>query len=171
MGSWFKGFAIGVAALLGLSRAAEPPAASMRAYRDADTLYASVELEDLPGDDLAKLVDSSFVVRIKALAWAGSSRAEAYRDIRFDGRRYEVRVSESGGVHRTEDARAAWAIASRFGKIAVGPLAAMRFPLAMGCKVVLTLPEDPEYDPMVVWGYKPAAAYMELDSPGLAPYY
>lgn len=171
MGIWFKGLVLGLAALLGLSKAGEPPAMSLRAYRDAATIYASFELEDLPDADLARLVDSSFVVRIRATVWAGSARAEAYRDIRQDGLGYEVRVSETGGVHRTRDSKAAWTIASRFNRIALGPVTASSFPLALGCKVYLSLPADPGYDPMVVWGYKPAAAYRELDSVGLVPYY
>lgn len=171
MGTWFKGFVLGIAALLGLSKAGEPPAMSLRAYRDTTSIYASFELEKLPDADLARLVDSSFTVRIQATVWAGSARTEAYRDIRHDGLGYEVRVSETGGVHRTRDSKAAWTIASRFNKIALGPVAAQRFPMALGCKVHLSLPSDPDYDPMVVWGYKPAAAYRELDSMGLVPYY
>ncbi len=171
MDTWFKGFVLGIAALLGLSTAGEPPAMSLRAFRDATTIYASFELEDLPDADLARLVDASFVVRIRATVWAGTARAEAFRDIRYDGLGYEVRVSETGGVHRTRDSRAAWTIASRFNKIALGSIEAQRFPMALGCKVYLSLPSDPDYDPMVVWGYKPAAAYRELDSAGLVPYY
>ncbi|MBU0928810.1 MAG: hypothetical protein KKA67_13765 [Spirochaetes bacterium] len=171
MGSWFKGFVLGVAALLGLSTAGEPPAASMRAYRDGSMLYAAVEVEGLPGSDLARLVDSSFTVRLRASMWAGDDRAEAFRDVRFNGLRYEVRFSETGGAHSTTDPKAAWAMASRFGLIALGPVSSKSFPMAMGCKVTLELPEDEGYDPMVVWGYKPAAAYNELDSLGLVPYY
>jgi len=144
---------------------------SLRAYRDAVSIYASFELEDLPDADLARLVDSSFVVRIQATVWAGSIRSEVYRDIRQDGLGYEVHVSETGGVHRTRDGKAAWTIASRFNKIELGSIAALSFPLALGCKVYLSLPSDSDYDPMVVWGYKPAAAYRELDSIGLVPYY
>jgi hypothetical protein len=171
MGSWFKGFVLGVATLLGLSTAGEPPPATLRPYRDAAALYASVELEDLPGKDLGRLVDASYRVRISAVIWAGSTKAEVFRDISFDGRRYEVRVSETGGVHTTVDHAAAWAIASRFNRIELGLLSEMRFPLAAACKVRLSLPLDTSYDPMVVWGYKPAAAYRELDSVGLVPYY
>jgi hypothetical protein len=171
MGSWFKGLALGVAALLGLSKAAVAPELSLRAYRDASSLYASAEIEELAGTDLERLVEAAFLVRVHASFWAGPARAEAHRDIRFDGIRYEVRVSETGGVHRTEDAGAAWAIASRFTRIRLGDVAALRFPIAMGCKVTLRLPEDEGYDPMVVWGYKAAAAYREIDSVGLVPYY
>lgn len=171
MGTWFKGFVLGIAALLGLSKAGDPPAMSLRAYRDTTTIYASFELEDLPGDDLARLVESSFVVRIRATVWAGSARTEAFREIRQDSRGYEVRVSETGGVHRTRDRKAAWIMASRFNMIALGPVSALSFPLALGCKAFLSLPSDPDYDPMVVWGYKPAAAYRELDVVGLVPYY
>jgi len=171
MGTWFKGVVLGIAALLGLSKAGEPPAMSLRTYRDATTIYASFELDDLPDADLARLVDASFVVRIRATVWAGTERTEAFRDIRHDSLGYEVRVSETGGIHRTRDGKAAWTIASRFNKIALGPVAAQRFPMALGCKVFLSLPSDPDYDPMVVWAYKPAAAYRELDSVGLVPYY
>jgi hypothetical protein len=171
MGSWFKGFVLGIAALLGLSTAGEPPPATLRPFRDATTIYASVEVLGLPGQDLERVVDASFNVRIQATVWAGNARAEAYRDISYDGLRYEVRVSETGGIHRTSDRAAAWAIASRFNKMELGPISALRFPLAMGCKVSLSLPEDPGYDPMVVWGYKSAASYRELDSVGLVPYY
>jgi hypothetical protein len=171
MGSWFKGFVLGVATLLGLSTAGEPPPATIRPYRDAAALYASVEVEDLPGKDLGRLVDASYRVRISAVIWAGSTKAEVYRDISYDGRVYEVRVSETGGVHTTVDRAAAWAIASRFTRIELGLLSEMRFPLAAACKVRLSLPLDTSYDPMVVWGYKPAAAYRELDSVGLVPYY
>lgn len=171
MSSWLKGLALGIAALLGLSRVSGPPAASMRAFRDADTLYASLELYELPDADLVRLVESSFTLRVSAQAWAGQSRGQAYRDIRFDGRYYVVRISESGGTHKTADAAAAWAMVSRFGLIPLGALSELRFPLAIGCKVILSLPDYPEYDPMVVWGYRAAAAYMELDAPGMAPYY
>jgi hypothetical protein len=171
MGTWFKGFVLGIAALLGLLKAGEPPAMSLRMFRDATTIYASFELDDLPDADLARLVDASFVVRIRATIWAGTARAEVFRDIRQDDRGYEVSVSETGGVHRTMDSKAAWTIASRFNKIALGPVAGQHFPVALGCKVYLSLPLDPDYDPMVVWGYKPAAAYRELDSVGLVPYY
>jgi hypothetical protein len=50
-------------------------------------------------------------------------------------------------------------------------VSSLRFPIAISCKVSLTLPDGESYDPMVVWGYKPAAAYRELDSVGLVPYY
>jgi len=143
----------------------------MRAYRDAERLYASVELEDLPGKDLSRLVDASFTVRLRVTVNGGVEGGEAFRDVSFDGLRYTIRVSETGGVHITSDSGAAWAIVSRFGRISLGPVAAIRFPIALGCKVVLSLPEDPDYDPMVVWGYKPAAAYRELDSLGVVPYY
>jgi hypothetical protein len=171
MGSWFKGFVLGVATLLGLSTAGEPPVTTLRPYRDSAALYASVEVEGLPGQDLERLVDSSFDVRIHATIWAGNAKAEVYRDIRYDGLQYEVSVSETGGTHRTSDSAAAWAIASRFTRIELGPLSTLRFPLAAGCKISLSLPKDPGYDPMVVWGYKQAAAYRELDSVGLVPYY
>jgi len=171
VGSWFKGFVLGIAALLGLSTAGEPPATTIRPFRDAESLYVSVELEGLPDKDLERLVDASFNVRVNAAMWAGPARTEAYRDISYDGLRYEVRVSETGGVHRTDDAAAAWAIASRFGKIRLSPVASLRFPIAIGCKITLTLPDGESYDPMVVWGYKAAAAYRELDSVGLVPYY
>ena len=171
MGSWFKGFVLGIAALFGLSTAGEPPPATLRPFRDASTLYVSVEILDMPGQDLERVVDASFSLRIHATIWGGNAKAEAYRDIGYDGLHYEVRVSETGGTHRTTDKAAAWAIASRFNRIELGPVSALRFPLALGCKVSLSLPEDPGYDPMVVWGYKPAASYRELDSVGLVPYY
>jgi hypothetical protein len=171
MGSWFKGLALGLTAFLGLSKAAVAPELSLRAYRDAVFLYASAEMEVSAETELARLVEAAFLLRVRASFWAGQARAEAYREIRFDGLGYEIRVSETGGVHRTKDARAAWAIASRFSRIRIADLGVLRFPLAMGCKITLQLPEDEGYDPMVVWGYKAAAAYREIDSAGLVPYY
>ncbi|GAB1457565.1 MAG: hypothetical protein RBT62_05175 [Spirochaetia bacterium] len=171
MGSWFKGFVLGIAALLGLSSAGEPPAMSIRAFRDATTLYASAEIHQLPGRDLESLVEASFTVRLHATIWTDQTRVDAYRDIRYTGRNYEVMLSETGGVHTTGDANAAWIMASRFNMIPLGDIRAMHFPLAIGCKVGLSLPEDASYDPMVVWGYKPCTSYRELDSVGLVPYY
>ncbi|MCP5453603.1 MAG: hypothetical protein H7A27_06440 [Spirochaetaceae bacterium] len=170
MSSWLKALALGIAAALGLSRAAEPPPLTMRLSRDETTIYASVEVWDLPGTDLERLVEASFVVRLEATIWAGRAVAEAYRDIRYNGRYYEIRVSETGGVHRTEDPAAAWAIASRFSRVPLCPAAGLSFPLSAGCKATLSLPEDPGYDPMVVWGYKAAADYREIDSLGHVPY-
>jgi hypothetical protein len=170
MSAWLKGLVLGIAAALGLSSAAEPPPLAMRLSRDGSSVYASVEIYELPGTDLERLVEASFVVRVHASLWAGRARAEAYRDIEYDGRYYEVRVSETGGVHRTEDPAAAWAIASRFTRVPLGPTASFSFPLSAGCKATLVLPEDPGYDPMVVWGYKAAADYREIDSLGHVPY-
>ncbi len=171
MGSWFKGFVLGIAALLGLSSAGEAPAMSVRAFRDATTLYASAEIHDLPGQDLGRLVEASFTIRLHATFWTDKSKVELYRDIRYTGNNYEVRLSETGGVHTTLDPAAAWAMACRFNMIPIGDIRVMRFPLALGCKVSLSLPEDAAYDPMVVWGYRPCTAYRELDSVGLVPYY
>lgn len=170
MGSWWKGLVLGVATAFGLAPGGSPPDVDLRAYRDAEALYASAELREMPGRDLERLVDSSFDVRIKAVFKAGREASEAYRDIRFDGLSYNVFVSETGMTHATKDARAAWAIASRFQRIRVTDSGAP-FPMELGCKVSLALPRDPGYDPMVVWGYKPAAAIARLDSLGMVPYY
>jgi hypothetical protein len=89
---------LGTAALLGLSTAGEPPMTTIRPFRDAESLYVSVELEGLPGEDLERLVDASFNVRVSAAISAGTGKAEVYREISFDGLRYEVTVSETGGV-------------------------------------------------------------------------
>ena len=64
MSSWLKALALGIAAALGLSRAAEPPPLEMRLSRDETTVYASVEVWDLPGTDLERLVEASFVVLV-----------------------------------------------------------------------------------------------------------
>lgn len=171
MGAWWKGLVLGAAAALGLAPGGAPPELELRAFRDAEALYASAELLDLPGKDLARVVDSSFALRVKATFRAGRGAVEAYRDLRYDGLSYRVYVSETGTSHTTADAKAAWAIASRFSRIRLAELGALAFPLDLGCKVILLLPSDPGYDPMVVWGYKPAAAIAELDSPAYVPYY
>ena len=171
MSAWLKALTLGIAAALGLSRAAEPPPLTLRLSRDATTIYASVEVYELPGTDLERLVEASFVVRLEATIWAGRAAVEAYRDIHYTGRYYEIRVSETGGVHRTADPAAAWAIASRFSRLPLGPATAVSFPLSAGCKATISLPEDPGHDPMVVWGYRAAADYREIDSLGHVPYW
>jgi len=168
--TWFKGLVLAVATILGLSQGGAPPPLSLSAYRDASMLYASVEVEQLPGRDLARLVQASYVIRLQAVSWAGGVRAENYRDIQFDGLQYTVFVSETGKSHTTDDDAAAWALASRFGHIPLGLADPARFPLAMGCKVTLSLPGITGYDPMIVWAYRPAAGYRELDSVGMVPY-
>lgn len=171
MDSWLKGVVLSIAAFLGLAEAASPPPLSLRVVRDDGALYASLELEGAAAGDLARLVDATFALRVKATAWAGDSRGEAYRDIRYDGRRYSVIVSETGSVHAASDFATAWLIASRFARLPLGGLYRASFPLAVGAKVSIEFPDDPEYDAMVVWGYRSAAAYLELDAPGMAPYY
>lgn len=171
MDSWLKRLVLTIAAFLGLAEAADPPPLSLRPVRDDEAIYASLELEGPASGDLARLVDATFTLRVRAIVWAGDTKGEAFRDIRYDGRRYAVLVSETGGTHAVGDFETAWLIASRFARIPLGGLAQKGFPLAVGAKVTLEFPDDPEYDAMVVWGYRPAAAYLELDAPGMAPYY
>lgn len=171
MDSWLKGLVLSIAVMLGLAEPASPPSLSMRVFRDERALYASLELDAQASADLERLINATFTVRLKAFAWAGNDTVEAYRDIRFDGRRYSVNISETGGLHGAADLRTAWLIASRFALLPLGETAGYRYPLAIGAKVSLELPDDPSHDAMVVWGYRPAAAYLELDAPGMAPYY
>lgn len=171
MDPWLKRLVLSIAAFLGLAEAADPPPLSLRVVRDDRALYASLELEGPASSDLAKLVEATFTLRVRAIAWAGDTAGEAYRDIRYDGRRYAVLVSETGGTHATGDFETAWLIASRFARIPLGGMTRSGFPLAVGAKVSLEFPDDPEYDAMVVWGYRAAAAYLELDALGMAPYY
>ncbi len=170
MTTWFKGLVLAIASILGLSDGGTAPALSITAFREASTLYASAELEGLPGSDLERLVEASYLIRLTAKTWAGDFRSERYREIKFDGLQYHVYVSETGSTHSTADTQAAWSLVSRFGRIPLGSADPVRFPLAIGCKVLLSIPGMAEYDPMIVWGYKPAAGYRELESIGMVPY-
>jgi len=170
MATWFKGLVLAIASILGLSEGGSAPPLTLSAFRDASTLYVSAEMDGLPDRDLERLVEASYTVRFIAASWAGEFRSERYREIKYDGLQYYVYVSETGSTHVTADTQAAWALVSRFGRTPIGSAEPTRFPLAVGCKVSLSLPGTADYDPMIVWGYKPAAGYRELESIGMVPY-
>ncbi len=160
--------AIGV--FLGVVQPRQAPPVEMWPHRDADALYLSLELDGPPGGEILKVVDSFFTLRLTLKVGAGPLRAEAWREIRFDGTQYEIRVSETGGVHRTVDAQAAWNILTRFGSLRIGRLDGLSFPLACDAQLVLSLPEDKDYDPMVLWAYRPATASRMVEGLGSLPY-
>lgn len=171
MGSWFKGVILGLGVLLGLAPAREPPPMDLRIHRDGASLYASVELATLPGKELAELVLSRYALRLELSISAGPLAAAAWREISFDGREFQVRVSETGGLHRTDSEGAAWAIVSRFQRVPLGAISALGFPLTVKCKAALSLPGEDGYDPMLLWAYKASAAVLTVASLGSIPYY
>jgi len=171
MMDWFKGLVLGIGVFLGLAEPREAPGLDFRVHRDAVTLYASVELLELPGAGLDDVVRSGFRVRLTLEARAGDRRAVAWRDVRYDGAAYYVTVSESGTTHRSADAGGAWAMASRFLRVPLGPVAGLAYPLDAEARVVLDLPDDADYDPMVLWGYRAASATRSFAGLGSIPYY
>ncbi|TFG83657.1 MAG: hypothetical protein E4H20_04980 [Spirochaetales bacterium] len=171
MDTWFKGFILGLGVLLGLAPAREAPGLDARLHRDALGVYATVEILDTPSRELRELVRSTYPVRLSLFARAGPLSVTAWREIRYTGTGYEVLVSDTGGRHGTADEAAAWAIATRFLSLHLGPTSGLAFPLEFGCRVTLELPGEDEYDPMVLWGYKPAASFREVGSLGSIPYY
>ncbi|MBN2873938.1 MAG: hypothetical protein JXM71_02490 [Spirochaetales bacterium] len=171
MSAWFKGLVLGVAAILGLSPAGQPPSLALRLYRDATVVYAAVEVEDMPGRDLARLVEADYTLRIEAMVSDGVTTSRSYRDIAYDGFIYRVFVSETSSTHKTDDAATAWALATRFLSIPLSRLDDLSFPATVTCSVAVSLPADDAYDPMVVWGYKAALTQRTLDVVGMVPYH
>ncbi len=160
--------AIGV--FLGVAQPREAPVVGMRLHRDSSSIYLSLELEGSPGKDLLKVVDSFFTVRLTLKALAGSLRLETWREIRYTGMDYEIRISETGGIHRTADVGAAWNLFTRFNGQRLGALDALAFPGTCDAQLVLSLPEDKGYDPMVLWAYHRATASQAIEGPGSLPY-
>jgi len=170
--AWFKGFFLGIGILLGLAEPREPPQMTMLLNRNADSIYASAELPGLPGKALAELVDASYGIRIVAVLWVDPYKTTVWRIIRFDGLEYSVELSETGTIHRTSSADAAWIMAARFIGIPMGNAASLSRPLKVGGSVAIAMADEGSGDdPMVLWGYRPATVYRQLDSLDLVPYH
>lgn len=172
MSTWFKGFFLGIGILLGLAEPREPPQMTVLLHRNADSIYASAEVSGLPGKALEELVDASFGIRLVAVLWVDTYKTTVWRSISFDGLEYSVEMSETGIIHRTSSANAAWIMASRFIGIPMGTVASLSRPLkVVGSVAIAMADEGSGDDPMVLLGYRPAMVYRQLDSLDLVPYH
>ena len=172
MAAWLKSVFLGIGILLGMAEPREPPQMTMLLHRNADSVYASVELSSLPGKALKELVDASYDIRIVASLRADPYKAMAWHLISFDGLDYVVTMSETGTIHRTGSVEAAWIMASRFIGIPLGDIDGFSEPVVVLASAALAMAdEDSGDDPMVLWGYRPATVYRQLESLDLVPYH
>lgn len=156
MGAFIRRAVLGIAVLLGFADPAEPPILDLRLHRTEDGIVAEAELIGFPGESLAELVKAGNDLAVILSLRTPNAETDTRTHLSFDGNQYHIR-GEGGGARTTESETAAFILAGLFDGVPVpGVNAASDFPVTLFLECRITLPADPSYDPMILWGYKPA---------------
>ena len=171
MGAFIRRAILSIAVLLGIADPAEPPILATQLHRTDSAVYAEAELREFPGEALVDLVKSGNRLTIALSVRTPARETVVRKTLAFDGSTYSIRDETTGDRRTTKSEAAAFILAGVFDGIVIPGLDPQgAFPVTLFCECWLELPDDPSYDPMILWGYRPAIAEVEIESIGEIPF-
>jgi hypothetical protein len=160
-------FLLSLGVLLGVVAAQPDPVLGARLYRDAQSLYATAEVRDGLGKDALALVTAGDTLRLvlEYQLEGGLPRLCAH-EISYDpiSRIYQVKLSETQGLHQTTSAEAAADIFCRFYGIRVEAIANLRPPLRADFTARLVDATKLDVESAGLWNYRSPQASVSLPS-------
>lgn len=158
-------FLLSLGVLLGVVAAQPDPVLAARLFRDSKAMYATVEVHNGLGKDALELVRAGDTLRlILEYRLDGGAAGICAHEISYDplSRVFQVKLSETQGIHQTTNGEAAADIFCRFYGLRIEALTNLRPPLQADFAVRLVDASNLELDSAVLWNYRSPTTSLRL---------